>query len=192
MSNNKDTLLKETKELLETAQKEVLREINNKKNWLSKIFSKHDISSLKQAQSSISKAINQMKNFVKDEEFLVNKLQKHLNEKNSSIKKLEEEFNRSQIETSTLKDKIKFFEAEFEKLKQEKISENNQIEKQPEMIVTDLKDEELKSRIKTLEENNQDLINKYQISQEDLEESHKLAVELSIRIKKLKSELVSG
>ncbi len=196
MSNNQETLIQETKDLLETAQKEVLKEINNKKNWLSRIFSKEDIGSLKQAQSSISKAINQMKNFVKDEASMVIKLQNHLNEKNSSIKKLEEEFNKSQVETSTLKDKIKFFEAEFEKLKQEKLSENNQAEKQPAKTISEAKDskaeEELKSRIRTLEENNQDLVKKYQISQEDLQESQKLTVELSSRIKRLKSEIVSS
>jgi hypothetical protein len=193
MSNNQESLIQETKDLLETAQKEVLKEINNKKNWLSRIFSKEDIGSLKQAQSSISKAINQMKNFVKDEASMVIKLQNHLNEKNSSLKKLEEDFNKSQVETSSLKDKIKFFEAEFQKLKEEKLRENNPAEKQPTKIVTDSKaEEELKSRIKILEDNNQDLVKKYQISQEDLQESQKLAVELSSRIKRLKSEIVSS
>ena len=109
MSNNQDTLLKETKDLLETAQKEVLKEINNKKNWISKIFAKDDGYSLKQAQSSISKAINQMKNFVKDEASLVVKLQNHLNDKNSAFKKLEEDFLKSQTESNSLRDKIKFF-----------------------------------------------------------------------------------
>ena len=64
MSNNQETLIQETKDLLETAQKEILKEISCKKNWLSKIFQKEDLSSLKQAQSSISKAINQIKKII--------------------------------------------------------------------------------------------------------------------------------
>jgi len=52
--------------------------------------------------------------------------------------------------------------------------------------------EELKDRIKALEEGNQNLQKKYEISQEDLQESQKLAVELSGRIKRLKSEIVSS
>jgi chromosome segregation ATPase len=193
MSNNQDTLLKETKDLLETAQKEVLKEINNKKNWISKIFAKDDGNSLKQAQSSISKAINQMKNFVKDEASLVVKLQNHLNDKNSAFKKLEEDFLKSQTESNSLRDKIKFFEAEFEKLKQEKSqAAESSRDQEPKMVFDQKAQEELKDRIKALEEGNHNLQKKYEISQEDLQESQKLAVELSGRIKRLKSEIVSS
>lgn len=190
MSNQQESLLKETKDLLETAQKEVLKEINNKRSWLSRIFNKEEADSLKHAQSSISKAINQMKNFVKDEASLIVKLQNHLNEKNSAIKKLEEDFTSSQKETSNLRDKIKFFEQEFERLKQERL--DSAIEPSEAKAPKDNKfEEELKSKIKSLEEMNRDIQQKYNVTQEALNETQMLAVELSMRIKRLKSEIVS-
>jgi peptidoglycan hydrolase CwlO-like protein len=183
MSNNQETLIQETKDLLETAQKEILKEISCKKNWLSKIFQKEDLSSLKQAQSSISKAINQIKNFVKDEAGLVIKLQKHLNEKNHSLKKLEEDVKQSQTETGALKDKIRFLEAEVQRLQNETTKTKPTISNS---------DQELKDRIRALEDSNQDLVKKYQLSQEELSTSQKLSVELSSRIRRLKSEIVSN
>jgi predicted RNase H-like nuclease (RuvC/YqgF family) len=190
MSNNQNGLIQETKELLESAQKEVIKEINNKQNWLNRIFKKEDLSSLKLAQSSISKALNQMKNFVKDDSSLINKLQNHLNEKNSSLKKLEEEFNKSQVETSTLKDKIRFLETEFEKLRQEKLNQANQEE--PLKATNQAETKELIEKIKNLELNNEALVKKFSISQENLQENQKLTHELSGRIKRLKSEIVSS
>jgi len=190
MSNQQETLLQQTNELLEAAQKEVLKEINNQKTFLARLFSKNNIETLKQAQSSISKAINQMKNFTKDESTLIVKLQNHLNEKSNLIKQLEEKNLNSDKEISDLKDRVKFFEQEALKASSIKVeaspntSTNNAISEHK-------LEEGLKAKIKELEDHNHSVKTQFTLTKESLEKSQALSVELSKRMKRLKAEITS-
>lgn len=189
--SNQESALKEANELLENAQKEVLREINNKRNLFSRLFTNGESESLKQAQSAISRAINQMKNFNKDESSLIVKLQNHLNDKSQAIKKLEEQLQNSQKDNSELKDKIRFYEAEIEKFKNSAKLEAETKAASEERRAETKVDENLQNKIESLEITNRDFQARFKASQEDLADSQKLNVELNARIKKLKAELVS-
>lgn len=192
MSNDQDTLLKEANELLETAQKEVLQEINTKRNLISRLFAGKSVSdSLKQAQSSISKAINQMKNIKKGDTSIVGKLQKHLNEKNVELQKLEESFQSSKKESSELRDKIKFYETEFAKMQS---SRDVQVEEEETKVSKEKNhklEEDLKQKIQDLEDKNRNLGEKYTIKRDELKKSQELAVEFSARMKRLKAEVLN-
>jgi septal ring factor EnvC (AmiA/AmiB activator) len=189
MSNNQDSLIKEANELLEIAQKEVLKEINNKQSFLTRLFAGQKSSeALKQAQSSISKAINQMKNFTRDESSIVTKLQNHLNDKTSKIKKLEDEYLQALKEKEELADKLKTIQSRIDKLQDlEEANSEPIIEKFPH---NDHKlEEDLKSKIQSLEETNRELENKFILTKEDFSKSQALIVEFSKRMKRLKSEI---
>ncbi len=191
MPNDQDTLIKETNDLLESAQKEVLQEINTKRNLFSRIFSGKSVSeSLKQAQSSISKAINQMQSLKKIDSSLISKLQKHINEKNNELKKLEESFESTKKETSELKDKIEFYETEFAKFKS--AEQEVSVDTTEEKSVASKIEEDLKKKIQALEEENSNIERKYTISRDELKDTQALAVEFSARIKKLKAEITNG
>lgn len=190
--SNQESTLKEANELLENAQKEVLKEINNKRNLFSRLFNGGESESLKQAQSAISKAINQMKIFNKDESSLVVKLQNHLNDKNQTIKKMEEQLQSCQKDNSELKDKIRFYEAEIETFKKNNAKSEAENKTANEERRTESKiDENLQNKIESLENTNRDFQSRFKASQEDLASSQKLNVELNARIKRLKAELVS-
>ncbi len=189
MSKQQDSVLREAGELLESAQKEVLKEINNKQGFLSRIFAKDNGESLKQAQSAISRAINQMKNFSKDESSLIVKLQNHLNEKSKLIKTMEEQFASSEREAGTLRDKIRFYEAELVKLKEKEVSvpesanqpaENHKLE------------EEFKAKIRELEDSNREIQSYFESSREELNNAHQLNVEFANRIKRIKAEITNN
>lgn len=182
-----ESILKETGDLLEAARDEVLKEINKKRGLLGRVFSKGNSESLARAQSSISKAINQMKNFDKDESGLIGKLQKHLNQKAEDLKRLEEEFENKQKESSELRDKIKFYENEFEKLKALKPTEAK-VEARPESHKIE---QDFKAKIKELEESNREIRMNFAASKEELVEAEKLTTEFAVRLKRLKSEITS-
>ncbi len=191
MSKQQDSVLKEAGELLESAQKEVLKEINNKQGFLSRVFSKNSGESLKQAQSAISRAINQMRSFSKDESSLIVKLQNHLNEKSKLIKTMEEQFTNSEKETTTLRDKIRFYETELEKLKEKQTTiaepaiinppaENHKLE------------EEFKAKIKELEDVNREIQTCFEGSKDELKNAHQLNIEFANRIKRIKAEITNN
>lgn len=189
MSKQQDSILKEAGELLENAQKEVLKEINNKQGFLSRIFAKNNGESLKQAQSAISRAINQMKSFSKDESSLIVKLQNHLNEKSKAIKTLEEQFSEHQKEASTLKDKVRFYEAELNKLKEQQTT-STETPAQP--IENHRLEEEFQTKIKELEESNKEIKTFFEASKEELGNARQLNVEFANRIKRIKAEITNN
>ena len=189
MSKQQDSVLREAGELLESAQKEVLKEINNKQGFLSRIFSKNNGDSLKHAQSAISRAINQMRSFSKDESSLIIKLQNHLNEKSKVIKTLEEQFTSSEKEASSLRDKIKFYETELDQLKEKQAiapetvsppAENHKLE------------EDFKAKIRELEDSNREIQTYFESSKEELNNAHQLNVEFTNRIKRIKAEITNN
>lgn len=191
-NNNQDTLIKEANELLESAQKEVLKEINKNSSFLSRLFAgKKDAEALKQAQSSISKAINQMKNFSKDESTVITKLQGKLNEKNTEIKKLEEHFAQAQRDKEELADKLKNIQHTIERLQNEahnieEVKSSTIAEAHEHKIEDDLRD-----KIQSLEDANREIESKFVLTREDLSKSQALVIEFSKRMKRLKSELTS-
>ncbi len=193
MSNNQqDNLIKEISELLETAQKEVLREINSRKSFFARVFSSDKKDNLKQAQSAISKALNQVKNLGKDGSSIVGKLQNNLNEKAAALKKLEETCSEHDKAIRDLNNSVKYYKDELAKaqeqfVKQETSSTTNNVE----TSVKQVDNSEFEERIKDLEYNAKDYENRYRASQEDLGKSQMLSVELSRRLKRLKSELIN-
>jgi chromosome segregation ATPase len=191
MSNNQDSFIKETNELLEIAQKEVLKEINKKQSFLNRLFTGQKSSeALKQAQSSISKAINQMKSFTKDESNAITKLQNHLNDKASRIKKLEEEYAEVFKQKEELADKLKTVQASIDKLKDSTEARSEATTEQ--ITYIDYKQEEvLRNKIKTLEQKNKELENIFSLTREDFKKSQVLVVEFSKRMKRLKSEITT-
>lgn len=191
MSKQQDSVLKEAGDLLESAQKEVLKEINNKQGFLARVFSKNNGESLKQAQSAISRAINQMKSFSKDESSLIVKLQNHLNEKSKLIKTMEEQFTNNEREASTLRDKIRFYETELEKLKEKQITVA-----EPEAINPPAEnhklEEEFKAKIKELEDANREIQTYFEGSKDELKNAHQLNIEFANRIKRIKAEITNN
>jgi chromosome segregation ATPase len=187
--SKQDSILKEAGELLESAQKEVLREINNKQGFLSRMFSKNNGESLKQAQSAISRAINQMRSFTKDESSLIVKLQNHLNEKSKIVKEMEERFAESEKETSTLKDRMRLYEAELNKLKEKELIS-------PELAVVPAEnhrlEEEFQTKIKELEGANREIQMVVKASKEELGNARQLNVEFANRLKRLKAEITNN
>jgi chromosome segregation ATPase len=187
MSKPEESVLKETGDLLETARNAVLNEINNKRSFLGRIFGKSDSDSLKHAQSSISKAINQMKNFNKDETGLVVKLQQHLNQKAEEVKQLEKQFEESERQSSSLRDKIRFYEAEIKKLKTSNAQERQvELPQEHHRIENDLR-----AKIQQLEDSNREIQIRFEGARSDQQESEKLAVEYYQRLKRLKAEITS-
>ncbi len=116
--SDKETIIKETNELLEDAQKEVVKALNSQASFLTRLFSGAGAKKegLKTAQSSISKAINQMKNLKGSEKSIVAKLQKHIGERDEKIKALEKQFQESNKESSDLRDQLKQTEAKIKEV----------------------------------------------------------------------------
>ncbi len=188
--SNTDAILREANELLETAQKEVLKEINSQGSGILRFFIKKKTDSLKQAQSAISKAINQMRNLVKDEAAVIAKLQNHINEKTSQAKKLEESNTIAQKEISELRDKIKFYEDQLQRVAPS--SESAVAAKPVEARPMPHLEEEFKTKLKELEERNTSLQERFKASKDDLAKSQQLSVELSKRIKRIKAEVTNN
>lgn len=191
MSNNQqDNLIKEISELLETAQKEVLREINSRKSFFARVFASDKKDNLKQAQSAISKALNQVKNLGKDGSAIVGKLQNNLNEKAAVIKKLEDTCSEHDKAIRDLNNSVKYYKDELAKAQEQFVTKETETATVPgnaQQFDTSALDE----RIKDLEYNAKDYENRYRASQEDLGKSQMLSVELSRRLKRLKSELIN-
>lgn len=182
MSNQQETIVKETSELLENAQKEVLKAINNQKSFFARLFSQPEDNSLRQAQSIISKALNQMKGFSKDESSLIIKLQNHLNEKSNLIKNLENQLNQSNEEKETLLSKIRLLENSQKEERQTIIIEKTPEEKKPDLASEP--NQELETKFKNLERD-------FQFCAENLEKSQNLVVEFYKRLKRLKAEITA-
>ncbi len=186
-NNNHNSIVNETRELLENAQREVLQEINTKRSFFVRLFSNKETNNLQQVQSHISKALNQLKKIGADDNGMVSKLQNHLNDKASVIKKLEEQFERSGKESSELRDRIRFYEQEVTRLKEQSISTEVDSAKINEQKL----EEDFKAKIQALEDAHREVENRFKASQEDLRRSQEMTVEFSQRIKRIKSEITS-
>lgn len=187
--SDKSTLIKETKEYLEDAQKEVLKTLNSETSFLSRLFSNKAKDNLKLAQSSISKALNKIKNMSEDQSGIVSKLQKHISERDEKIKTLENQSSQKDKETSHLKDQLRQMEGQLDSYK-------NQPEQKQEVISSNTIDysrleENFKEAINRLEEKNKFLLEKLDQNQGELNDSNELVLEFATRIKRLKSEVTT-
>ena len=187
--SDKSTLIKETKEYLEDAQKEVLKTLNSETSFLSRLFSNSAKNNLKLAQSSISKAMNKIKNMSDDQSGIVGKLQKHISERDEKIKNLENETSQKDKEAGLLKDQLRQIEGQLSSYK-------NQPEQKQETIKPPLADnskleEGLREAIAKLEEKNKFLSEKLNQNQDELRDSNDLVLEFATRIKRLKSEVTT-
>ena len=189
--SDKDTIIKEANELLEDAQKEVLRALNGETSFLTRLFSGNKKDRLKVAQSSISRAINQMNNLKANDNSAVGKLQKHINERDQKIKELEKSFETSQQESSTLKDQLRQYKAKIESLEAQ--TETEEVAEQVPVVDPHQHkiEEDLKNKLKSIEEKNLFLSQKIEQSQKELNESNDLVLEFSSRMKRMKSEITS-
>lgn len=187
--SNKNSFIEETKTLLETVQKEVLKEICSEKNLFEKIFKNDKPESLKQIQSSVAKALDQIKNFSSAGSDSTAKLQTHLNEKNQIIKDLETKLNDTLRENTLLRDQLNFHKKQLEKVLANQ-TENVSIEQEFSKSKDDLR-KEFEKVVENLEEEKKALQKRYDFSQEELDQSQKLSDELSKRLKRLKSEIIT-
>ena len=190
--SDKDTIIKEANELLEDAQKEVLKALNGETSFLTRLFSGNKKDRLKVAQSSISRAINQMNNLKSNDQSAVGKLQKHISERDQKIKELEKNFEASQQESSTLKDQLRQYKAKIDNLEAQTKQETEAVEQTPVVDPHQHKiEEDLKNKLKSIEEKNLFLSQKIEQSQKELNDSNDLVLEFSSRMKRMKSEITS-
>lgn len=188
--SDKSSFIKETKELLEDAQKEVLKTLNSETSFLSRLFSGSAKDSLKIAQSSISKAMNQIKNLREDESSTAAKLQKRISERDEKIKSLENEAQHKDKEASDLNDKIRQLEAKITDLEktpepQAAIQEAVEVKNDPGL------EDSLREAIAKLESKTTFLTEKLDQNKKELKDSNNLVLEFSSRMKRLKSELTT-
>jgi uncharacterized coiled-coil DUF342 family protein len=185
------TIIKEAKEFLEDAQKEVLRTLNSETSFLSRLFSGSAKSNLKSAQSSISKAINQVNSLREDENSIAAKLQKRISERDERIKTLENAVLEKSKEPSALRDQIKQLEAKIVDLeKAPKLEANPEVTNQVEDHAPKIEDS-LRETINKLESKSLFLTEKLDQNKKELKDSHSLILEFSTRMKRLKSEITS-
>ncbi len=176
---------KELKSLLENAQDAVLREINSKAGFLQKLLGANDKSGLREAQSAIAKAINQLGKSTDNEPNA--KLQTHLNEKSKQIKELESQLELKKEALELAQEKAKGLESELQKAKQ--ASQQTVTAAAP---VSDNRElEELKQKLETLQGNKEELERKFSATKQELEEAWDLGLEFNKRLKKLKIEILA-
>jgi chromosome segregation ATPase len=188
--SDKSNFIKETKELLEDAQKEVLKTLNSETSFLSRLFSGSAKNSLKIAQSSISKAMNQIKNLREDESSTAAKLQKRISERDEKIKSLENEVQQKNKEAGDLNDKIRQLEAkitDLEKIPEPQATTQKVVEAKNNSGLED----SLRETIAKLESKTTFLTEKLDQNKKELKDSNNLVLEFSSRIKRLKSELTT-
>lgn len=187
--SDKSTLIKETREYLEDAQKEVLKTLNSETSFLSRLFSSSAKDNLKLAQSAISKAMNKIKNLSEDENAIVSKLQKHISERDDKIKNLENQTSQKDKEASLLKDQLRQVEGQLSSYKNQP-EQKAEPEKQN-LVDNNRLEENLRETIAKLEEKNKFLFEKLNQNQGELRESNDLVLEFATRIKRLKSEVTT-
>ena len=187
--SDKETIIKETKLFLEDAQKGVLKALNSETSFLSRLFSGSAKESLKLAQSSISRALNQVRSLKEDESSVIAKLQKRISERDDKIKSLETKSHEKDQSQSDLKDKIRQLEAQLEQGSQvEAQVEENQVKEEDH---TSKIEESLRETIAKLEDRNNFLTEKLQQNETEMKSSNELILEFSSRMKRLKSEITS-
>ena len=191
--SDKATIIREAQDFLEDAQKGVMKALNSEASFLSRLFTGSAKDSLKLAQSSISRALNQIANLREDESTTLGKLQKHLSERDQKIKNLEAQSEKQEQEKSSLNDRIRQLESkikDFEGKSQEEQAAQAGREEEAQQESRKLEDN-LKSTIEKLEGKNLFLTEKLDQNTKELRTSHDLILEFSTRLKKLKSEVTS-
>lgn len=192
MSDRKTTI-KETKLFLEDAQKDVLKALNAEASFLSRLFSGSAKDKLKTAQSSITRAVNQIKGLTEDDSSALAKLQKRLSERDEMIKELEQRKQDEAQKASELEDKIRQIKAQTnqdEETKKQELAQAEQAQESNETNTLKLEDS-LKETIAKLEDKNKFLTEKLEQNQGELKDSNKLALEFASRMKRLKYEITS-
>jgi chromosome segregation ATPase len=183
--------IKETKDYLEDAQKGVLKALNSETSFLSRLFSGSAKENLKNAQSAISKAMNQVKAFKEDESGVTAKLQKHISERDDKIKALEAQIKEKEQENSNLKDQNRQLEAKIEALKTESQEEQASTVEEKTVEKANNPEDSLKEAIAKLEDKNLFLSDKLSQNKQELSDSRDLILEFSNRLNRLKSEVTS-
>ena len=176
----------ELKSLLENAQDAVLHEINSKAGFFQKLLGANDKSGLREAQSAIAKAINQIGKSTDKEP--TSKLQTHLNDKSKQIKELEAQLELKKEALELSQEKAKGLEAELLKAKQ---SAQQTTTATTAPIVDNRELEELKQKFETLQANKEELERKFSATKQELDEAWDLGLEFNKRLKKLKIEILA-
>jgi chromosome segregation ATPase len=184
--STKESMIKETETLLEKVQREVLRELNSEESFLRKFFlgsSKAEY--LRQLQSNISKAINKIKAFDSEDGEKLTALQTHLNEKTQIIRELEKKLEVLKGESESLRDKIKTLDHQGNNREEpdQKFSQDS-----PQTVL----EEKYKQKIAELEESYGSVLEKLKFEQEEASQAKNLSLELSRRLKRLKTEIISS
>lgn len=189
MSDN-SKIIKEAQDYLEDAQKEVLKTLNSQSSFLARLFKGSAKDNLKMAQSAISKAINQIKNIIVEENNMTSKLQKNLSKKDDKIKELENLIEKQEQEISNLKDQQRQLEAKHKEVAQ--VSTEEKTKKQQEEQFDNKLENKLENTILELKDKNTYLEDKLKQSIQELQDSNALALEFSTRMKRLKAEVTTS
>lgn len=193
----KESIIKEIKNLLSSAQKDVLNEINNQKNFFARLFGASGVEALKSAQSNIAKAVNHLESLGAEDSQTTAKLQANLSEKDSEIKDLNQKLAGANDEISSLKSKITFLENQTHKLEEQASASPQEEEAVVETSKANQEDSSIKDLLSKLEEEKdkltqeRDALNEQcQSSNKELKEVKNITVELNKRLSKLKAEIL--
>ena len=195
MASN-ESIIKEAKNNLENAQKELLKEINTQKNPLQRLFSNAQSAALKSAQSFLAKALNQLNNLNAGTNQNAAKLQANLSQKDADIKALEDKLKSSEDKVYKLEGNVTFFENQIKDLETKLAQKTEEANKTPETLVESqtapIADNKLEEKVEKLNQENKDLVEKFKQSESELKEAQNIAAEVNTRLKKLKSEVLSS
>jgi len=152
---------------------------------LQKLFGRNDNkNALREAQSAIAKAINQLDKQESKEPTA--KLQTHLNEKSNRIKELEKTLERKSEDLEIALEKAKALELELNKAKTIVVTETVPVAADNREL------QELSDKYTNLNRQNEELRAKFSASQQELGEAWDLTLEFSKRLKKLKAEILAS
>lgn len=189
--SNKESTIKEIKNLLEVAQKNVLDQINTETSFFSRVFSSNT-EALKQIQSCIAKSLNQLENLNEGDSAVVAKLQANMSEKDQEIKSLANQSKEQDEQIALLEEKLALAHKQNEKL-QAAQNETKEVSTTTvaEPAAAKLDTSPLEEKIENLEAIKADLEERFKASKDELSEAQGIAVELNNRLKKLKVEIVT-
>jgi len=188
--SNKENTVKELKHLLETAQRELLKEINANRNFFQKMFGKSE--TLQLVQSNLAKALNQVGNLKLNDSGAVSKIQTHLNEKTQDLATAQSKLEALEDQNIILNNKVKLLENQVQELRQKsetkvEVEETTAVSETA-AVENNTNNEELEN----LQAFKADLLERFDASQEALHDSQNLTTELNKRLKRLKTELLTN
>ena len=189
--SNKESTIKEIKNLLEVAQKNVLDQINTEASFFSRVFNSNT-EALKQIQSCIAKSLNQLENLNEGDSAVVAKLQANMSEKDQEIKSLANQSKEQDEQIALLEEKLALAHKQNDKL-QAAQNETKEVTTTTvaEPAAAKLDTSPLEEKIENLEAIKADLEERFKASKDELLEAQGIAVELNNRLKKLKVEIVT-